>query len=107
MQPLRKKITQSLKTKQKIMQPLGTKNHSTSRDKQKYTTSQKNKNHTTTQDKKIIQIGLNSSNKIKYGLILSNMVQYAKKKNTTIIMNLIGWPLNPDSPGSSCQRVTN
>ena len=82
----------------KMIQPLGTnKNHTTSQDK---------KNHTNTQDKKMIQIGLNSSNKIKYGLILSNMVQYAKK-NTTIIMNLIGWPLNPDSPGSSCQRVTN
>ena len=35
MQPLQKKIKQSLKTKRKIMQPLGTKNDSTSRDKQK------------------------------------------------------------------------
>jgi hypothetical protein len=106
MQPLQKKIKQSLKTKRKIMQPLGTKNDSTSRDKKKSHNVSGQKNHTNTQDKKIIQIGLNSSNKIKYGLILSNMVQYAKK-NTTIIMNLIGWPLNPDSPGSSCQRVTN
>ena len=83
MQPLQKKIKQSLKTKRKIMQPLGTKNDSTSRDKKKSHNVSGQKNHTNTQDKKIIQIGLNSSNKIKYGLILSNMVQYAKK-NTKI-----------------------
>ena len=97
MQPLRKKITQSLKTKQKIMQPLGTKNHSTSRDKQKYTTSQKKKkshNHSGQKNNP------NRSKQLQQNQIWSNIVQYAKKKNINI-MNSIGWPLNPGSPGSS------
>ena len=34
------------------------------------------KNHTTSRDKKNIPFGLNMSNKIKYDMLWSNMVQY-------------------------------
>ena len=70
-----KKIMEPLNTKQKIMEPLRTK-------KSRNLFGQK-KNHTTSQDKKMIQIGINRSNKIKYDILRSNIVQYGpicKKK---------------------------